>query len=384
MEPAALRRTEHRPIMGARGRWAMPTGVGLAALGAIFLAAALLIFHESRGWGYDFEAYYLAAQRWARGDGLYQSWQLTEPFRPGPFGLYLYAPPLALAVVPFTLLTVQNATVAWVVLRLVLLAGACALMPVRTPLRLAAFGVAAFSKPVLTDLDLGNVSIIVTFLCVVAWRWLDRPLGSIALALAMSIRPTLGVLLGWWLLRRRWLPIVWTLAAGLVLIGVTLPFVGIEGYRDFLQVLGNVTQVTGVTNNLDLGSTALRLGLGPLGATLALYAGYAVAAAAILASMRRDRELSFIVTVGASLLLAPLLWDHYLVGLLLPAAFLAARGRSWGMALPLLAWAPAEMTGLVVMAGVWLPFLAPRRPDVPVATDRSPAPSMTIEPAVGY
>ena len=40
------------------------------------------------------------------------------------------------------------------------------------------------------------------------------------------------------------------------------------------------------------------------------------------------------VTIGATLLLAPLLWDHYLAALLLPAAFLAQRGRWWGLLLP--------------------------------------------------
>jgi hypothetical protein len=379
-----FRGSGHRPIMGVRGRWAVPTSVGLAILGAVFLAAALLVFYESRGWGYDFEAYYLAAQRWARGDGIYQPWTLEEPFRPGPYGLYLYAPPLALVTVPFTVVSVENATIVWLALRVVLLVAACALMPVPRPVRLLSFGVAAFSKPVLTDLDLGNVSVIVTFLCVVVWRYLDRPLGSIALAVAMSIRPTLGILLGWWLVRRRWLPMIWTLAAGLVLIGATLPFVGIEGYQDLLRVLGNLSQVTGVTNNLDLGSTTLRLGLGPLAATVALYAGYAVAAVAVLASLRRDRELSFMVTLGATFLLAPLLWDHYLAGLLLPAAFLAARGRSWGLILPLLAWAPPEMTAIVAVAGVILPFLAAPRPDVPAAMDRSDTRPVSVEPAVGY
>jgi hypothetical protein len=352
--PPELRTRGDRPDT----RWTWPTAIGLAILGALFLAVAMLVFYESRGWGYDFEAYYLAALRFARGDSMYQPWTLAGPFRPGPYGLYLYAPPLALFTVPFTALSVENATIVWLGLRLVLLAGACAVMPVGLPVRLTIFGVAAFSKPVLTDLDLGNVSVIVTFLTACLWRWLDRPLGSVALALAMSIRPTLGIVLGWWLLRRAWRPLAWTLGAGIVLILVTLPFVGERSYREYATVLGNVSDVTGVPNNLDLGSTLLRLGAGPMAAGIGLYAGYAVAIGAALLSLRRDRELSFIVTVGATLPLAPLLWDHYLVGLLLPAAFLASRGRTWGYALPLLAWAPPEVTGIVALAGVVLPLLA--------------------------
>jgi hypothetical protein len=64
------------------------------------------------------------------------------------------------------------------------------------------------------------------------------------------------------------------------------------------------------------------------------------------------------VTLAASYLLVPLLWDHYLSFLVLPAAFLAARGRPWALALPLLSWAPAQVLPFVVIAATLLPFLA--------------------------
>ena len=44
------------------------------------------------------------------------------------------------------------------------------------------------------------------------------------------------------------------------------------------------------------------------------------------------------VTIVASQLLTPLLWDHYAVILLLPVAWLLERGRSWAVAFPLLGW----------------------------------------------
>ena len=73
--------------------------------------------------------------------------------------------------------------------------------------------------------------------------------------------------------------------------------------------------------------------------------GKAIAIGAIVLSLRRDREVGFMVTLIASLLLSPLLWDHYLAMLLLPAAFLAGRGRPWGMLLPLAAWLPVIVEG---------------------------------------
>ena len=93
-------------------------------------------------------------------------------------------------------------------------------------------------------------------------------------------------------------------------------------------------------------------------ATAGLLAGGAGAIAATLLSLRRDAEVSFMVTLGATLLLTPLLWQHYLVSLLLPAAFLAQRGRPWALCLPLLAWLPLEFLPLLAIAATLLPFLA--------------------------
>ena len=174
---------------------------------------------------------------------------------------------------------------------------------------------------------------------------------------------------------------IWAVAAGLVIILISLPAVGIGSYRDYLRVLTNVSEVTGVPNNLDLGSTFLRFGLGPTVATVALLSGYAVAIVAVIWALRRDAEVGFMVTLGASLLLAPLLWDHYLVNLLLPAAFLAQRGRPWALALPLLAWLPAPALPFLALAATLLPFLARDKPAVAYAAEASgPAPMSDFEP----
>ena len=130
---------------------------------------------------------------------------------------------------------------------------------------------------------------------------------------------------------------------------------GIGGYSDYLTVLRNLSGVTDVARNLDLSSTALALGLGGQVAAGLQLCGYGVAVGAILLSLRRDREVGFIVTVGASLLLSPLIWDHYLAMLVLPAAMFADRGRPAAIALPLLSWLPSEL----------LPFVALLPPSCP-------------------
>ncbi len=340
----------------------IPLALGLAIVGALFLLLAFALLQRSPGWGFDVEAYLWAGHRVALGESPYWAYTLAGPFSPGPWGIYLYAPPLSVAFVPLTLLSQGAVVVGWYLARVVLLAIGCRLLPVGRTTQLLVFAVGAFSQPVIVDLVLGNVSVLVFFLVTLAWRGVDRPLGMVATALAMSVRPTIGLLLLWALIRGRFRFVLGTILAGCALVAVTLPVVGIDGYRDYLVVLGNVTQMTGVANNNDLASTLLRLGFAPTVATAALYGGYLLAIAAACWSLRYDRDLSFVVTVGATMLLAPLLWDHYLVSLMIPAAFLADRGRTWGLALPLLAWLPAPLLPVVAIAATLLPFVVARDP----------------------
>ena len=357
-------------------RWSSPLGAGLALAGVLMLLAAISIWiGRSPGWGYDFWAYYDAAIRFVQTGTPYEAETLSGPFRPGAFGLYLYSPVLALLFVPLTALGDQAAIMVWLGIRIAILVLACALMPVPRAVRLATFGVAGLSAPVLYDLDLGNVSLFVTFVGVLAWRWMDRPVAGVALAAALMVRPTMALIAAWWLLRGVWRPAVAVVAAAALIVLATLPVVGLDRWFEYLTVLRNVSDVTGVRSNVDLGSSLLLLGGPAWAAPIALFAGYVVAASACLYSLRRDRELSFVVTMMATVLLAPLLWDHYLTNLLVPAAFLASRGRAWGLALPLLCWAPALLEGLnpalqgpaegilpyVALVGLLVPFAAPDR-----------------------
>jgi hypothetical protein len=357
-------------------RWAAPLSLGLALLGLSVLGlAATMWIGRSPGWAYDFHAYYDAALRLIGTGTPYQQETLSGAFRPGPYGLYLYSPPLAMLFVPLTWLGENAAVMTWLLLRIGLLALTCALMPVSRPIRLASVGIAALSLPFLFDLNLGNISLIVTFFAVVAWRWLDKPIGAVAVAASIALRPTMGLVVGWWLLRGKWRPVAWTAIAGAFIFVTTLLFIPLRLWFDYLTVLRNVSDVTGVFRNFDLGSSVLLLGGPSWAASLALYAGYAIAAVAMIFSLRRDRELSYVVTAMATILVAPLLWDHYLTMLLLPAAFLASRGRTWALLLPLLCWTPQILATafpstrgvgevvlpLLAMAGLLLPFVAPAR-----------------------
>ena len=337
-------------------------GSALAVIGLLWLLAGLAFLPGGEGWGYDYRAYADAAERLAESGSLYQAETLDGPYRPGPYGLYMYAPPLGLAIGPLASIELDTAIVIWFLLHGLALAAACALMPVERWIKLAAFGVAALSLAVLRDFALGNVSVLLLLPLAAAWRWLDRPAGAIAQALAMAVRPTLGA------------------AARVAAAATPVACRGLDHRRRTRAHRADAchswaSRATATTSPSCATLAASRAWPRTMTSapacwssastepspTLALLVGYGLGIAAIALSLRRDRELGFVVTASASLLLSPLLWDHYFAMLVLPAAFLAARGRTWGLVLPLLTWLPGPLLPFVALAGVWLPFLAPDR-----------------------
>ena len=70
------------------------------------------------------------------------------------------------------------------------------------------------------------------------------------------------------------------------------------------------------------------------------------------------------MTLTATLLLSPLMWNHYLTVLIVPAALVAARGRPLFVFVPLILWLPDFTTPLIVVATMLLPFIVPDQ-DVP-------------------
>ena len=162
--------------------------------------------------------------------------------------------------------------------------------------------------------------------------------------------------------------------AGLAVLALSLPIVGLDGYLDYLTLLGNVSDTGDLEQNRHLTVLALELGVPEDRLWLVLVPVWAAALVAMALSTRRDPEVGYMVTAGAALLLAPLMWDHYLSMLLLPAAFLFERGRRWAIVLPLLSWLPPPLTPLAPVAALLLPFLArPIEPSLQKGLPSEPA-----------
>jgi hypothetical protein len=235
-----------------------------------------------------------------------------------------------------------------------------------------AFAVACISYPVLFDLNLGNISVVVFTLAALAWRMADRPAGGVAHAALIAMRFPFAIFFVQWVLQRRWRTIGWTIASGLVLIILSLPIVGVGTYLDYVTILRGLPDISTGPHNLSLRTTALALGLAPEIASITVPIGYLVGLGAVaFASLRRDRELAFLVTATATLMVSPFIHPHYLVLLVLPAALLADRGRSWGLALPLLGWLPDPVLPLAAPLAIGLLLtVPPPAPAVAAATSR--------------
>ena len=83
----------------------------LGLIGVSVMVIAGLAMLGGAGTAYDLSAYLGAAERITAGGTPYQPETLGGPFQPGPAGLYLYAPPLAAAMVPLAALPEATVTV---------------------------------------------------------------------------------------------------------------------------------------------------------------------------------------------------------------------------------------------------------------------------------
>ena len=297
------------------------------AVGVFILTMGAVVASAGDTLGYDYRAYEEAARRLLDGQPLYdQSVDVA-----GPFAIYLYPPPFALAFVPLALLPEPIGVDIWIGLSIAMLVAAIAIMPVSARVRWGMLLLAAIDWPVLYSVKLGQVGPLLVLLFAAGWRWLDRPvrLGvTIAVGTLVKVQPALIVV--WALLVGRWraaaAAAVVLAAAGLA----SLILVGPQAWIDYPQLLGRVNAPITTPHNMTLGAVLFRAGwsqelaslvqVGWLAATLGL---------ALFATLRRSAEASYLVVVVSTQALSPLFWDHYAIVLLLPVAWLLERRQWW-------------------------------------------------------
>jgi Glycosyltransferase family 87 len=325
--------------------------------------------------GYDYQAYVQAAQRLLDGQPLYDPAVDVA----GGFAIFLYPPPYAIAFVPFALIGPAGMGL-WTGLLIACIVAAIALMPTSATIRWAVLLLAGLDWPVVYSIKLGQVGPILLLLFVLGWRWLERPaaLGTtIGLGALVKVQPFL--LVGWAALARAWRAAA--VAVAVVAVGclVSLPFVGVGAWADYVALLRSVSEPVTTPHNFTVGAVLYQAGASASVANAIQWAGVVATLLAVVVGARRLTFAGgFVVAAVASQLVSPLLWDHYAVILLLPTALLLAHGARWAVAIPLatsvpLIWiVPAAVYPIVFWVALVAPF---------TIRDRSADAVPTIAPA---
>ncbi len=282
----------------------------------------------------DFDTFWRSAVAFLEGRDVYDTGARLENLNP-PFWILLLAPlgflePL-LAYRVFTLIT------------LVITVGYLIWMAdeVRWRSPWAAVGVVMLllSSPLLATLALGQIYPILALGLVAAWAAdrRNRPaLSGGALGLIVALKPSLGPVLLWPLVRRRWGALGGALVSGTATTLVGAVVVGPEATLDWLRLLSGRSP-SPYWDNASLPGAAARLFTNNEFAAhittvpWAIPVAYALGVGAIAitaARAGRDSEVGLWALVAASLLASPIAWHNYLVLLGPGVLLLLGRGQA--------------------------------------------------------
>ena len=242
------------------------------------------------------------------------------------------------------------------------------------------YGAALLGLPVFGALGVGSIGPFLLLLCALGWRFRDRTVAGVPLALAAAAKLFLWPLLVWLLVTRRFR----AFAASVATIGATLAlWAGIDpgGMRRYPQTVRMLNDVQR-WKSYSLQSLFVSLHASVFTSeVLAGVAAIAAVSAIVLLRARGDRA-TFAAAVVAALVATPILWTHYLILLIAPIALIRPRLAPLWL-LPLVLWATPHPESLgiawrivlvLAVLGV-VAFEIVRRPQVPIGSSEASAPS---------
>jgi hypothetical protein len=246
---------------------------------------------------------------------------------------FVYPTPFALPFIPFALAGEHLGAVVFLILSVAALMAALWLLGVRDR---RCYGVAVLGMPVFGSLGVGALGPILVLLLAFGWRYRDRTVAGVPLALAAAAKLFVWPVLVWLLVTRRYR----AFAAALSTLGVialawlAIDPTGMHRYADTIRVFVDVQRWKSYSFEGLLSSVGVSTTLGQLGAAAAALAGIALIA---LAARERDERSAFSAAVIVALLATPILWLHYLALLVVPIALARPRlSPLWF--LPVLLW----------------------------------------------
>lgn len=209
--------------------WALGVAALVLAVPAAYFVAAVLPL------GYDFRAYWLAAQHLVTGAPMYESPTATL----GQPDEFHYLPPVAIPFLVFLLLSITTAAVVWFVLQVALAAatGVVLTRPLPRAARPWAAAAYVFFLPMVLEVTLGNVDLICVVLALVAWQWRDRgnrPVIPYAAAIGIKFLPL--SLLPFYVAAGHGKLVLRAFGLGVLALVATIPLLA-EPYAEFIALL---------------------------------------------------------------------------------------------------------------------------------------------------
>jgi alpha-1,2-mannosyltransferase len=317
-----------------------PLDVGVFAWAPAIFMVWLAWFVSGHGGGGDFAIFRRAGRAVLDGHSPYVHPTATLLAANDRF---VYPTPFALPFVPFALVPERVGAVGFLALSVAAVLGSLWLLGVRD---WRCYGAAFLGIPVFGSLGVGSIGPFLLLLCAIGWRYRDRTVAGVPIALAAGAKLFLWPLLVWLLVTRRFR----AFAASMATLGATLALwaiidpSGMRRYPQTVRVLDDVQR----WKSYSIQSLFIALHASPFVSEIAAgVAGVAAIAALVLLRRRGDR-VTFAVAVVAALFTTPILWTHYLVLLLAPIALSRPRLAPLWL-LPLVLWVTPHPESLGVV-----------------------------------
>jgi alpha-1,2-mannosyltransferase len=293
-----------------------------------------------------------------------------------PFGIeaFTYPPAAILLFFPLTLTSQQVAYFAWTWLSILCLAGTyfVVLRSVRQLGRRVALAVAIWAAlvtvvlfpPMAESLAWGQTSTILLLLVTVDFLVLRRPYQGALVGLACALKLYPGMIVVFWLFRRKVHTACLAVAAGVLATGGAWLLWPHSASTFFFQILpkgsetSHFSSVATAIKSASASSFFLRMSFLPetLAIVLGLLAGLLIVVAGLVVAVRLDRLglpiTALVIVLCLSVVVSPVAWDHYFTfAPLLVFAILEVGFRSL--------LARASMVALLLFAFPWFLFRYP-------------------------
>ena len=313
--------------------WSAVAFLGVLPVGVVAALAAIVVTGGRTG--SDFTTFWESGRHVLHGVSPYpQLRSLPTVADRVTFSPFVYPPPAAYAMVPLALLPFGAASVLFLLLGLFSLVLSLRLLGVRD---WRCYGAAFLAEPVFAAAGNGTISLLLLLGAAAAWRYRDTAVRLGLLVAAVTVlKLFLWPLWLWLLYTRRFAAAAMSAAAAATVTLGSWALLGFAGFHEYPRLLGRLTHLVG-PNGYSLYALERAAGASHAAAQV----GLAVAGVVLVAAVARVRPhgdaTSFSIAVGATLLLTPILWPHYLVLLLVPVA-LARPALSALWLLPVAFW----------------------------------------------